>query len=91
VPKACQDDQMDYETELVVVIGKDARDVSEADAADYVLGYVYMLLFYMFALYAECGRRWQVHGWKRCQCAKEPAGYEPVVLRKGTRQLLSDR
>jgi 2-keto-4-pentenoate hydratase/2-oxohepta-3-ene-1,7-dioic acid hydratase in catechol pathway len=38
VPKAAQDDQLDYETELAVVIGKDARDVSEADYADYVLG-----------------------------------------------------
>lgn len=29
----------DYEAELAVVIGKDAKDVSEADALDYVLGY----------------------------------------------------
>lgn len=29
----------DYEVELVIVIGKPARDVSEADALDYVLGY----------------------------------------------------
>lgn len=31
--------QVDYEAELVVVIGKTARRVSEADALDYVLGY----------------------------------------------------
>lgn len=31
--------QVDYEAELAVVIGKTARDVSEADALDYVLGY----------------------------------------------------
>ncbi|KAH9947212.1 fumarylacetoacetate hydrolase [Amylocystis lapponica] len=29
----------DYETELVIVIGKAAKNVSEADALDYVLGY----------------------------------------------------
>ncbi|TFK43855.1 hypothetical protein BDQ12DRAFT_643575 [Crucibulum laeve] len=29
----------DYEAEMVIVIGKAARDVSEADALDYVLGY----------------------------------------------------
>ena len=32
--------QYDYEVELGVVIGKPARNVSEADALDYVLGYV---------------------------------------------------
>ena len=30
---------LDYECELVVVIGKEARDVSESRALDYVLGY----------------------------------------------------
>ncbi|EED20367.1 fumarylacetoacetate hydrolase family protein [Talaromyces stipitatus ATCC 10500] len=30
---------LDYECELVVVIGKEARDVSESKALDYVLGY----------------------------------------------------
>ena len=32
-------DEVDYEAELVVVIGKTARKVSEADALKYVLGY----------------------------------------------------
>ena len=32
-------DKVDYECELVIVIGKEARDVSEEDALDYVLGY----------------------------------------------------
>ena len=31
--------QLDYEVELAVVIGKDARNVSAADAKDYVFGY----------------------------------------------------
>src|ERR1700694_2128353 len=39
VPKICQDDQADYEGELVVVIGKDAKNVSRENALDYVLGY----------------------------------------------------
>ena len=43
VPKAAQDDQLDYETELALVIGKDATDVSESDALDYVLGFVNVL------------------------------------------------
>src|SRR4029078_6281409 len=31
--------QFDYEVELVIVFGREARDVSEADALDYVAGY----------------------------------------------------
>lgn len=31
--------ELDYEAELVVVIGKEAKHVAEADALDYVLGY----------------------------------------------------
>ncbi|PBP18831.1 FAH fumarylacetoacetate hydrolase, partial [Diplocarpon rosae] len=34
-----QDDTCDYESELVIVIGKKAKNVSEAEALDYVLGY----------------------------------------------------
>ncbi len=33
------DQQFDYEVELVIVIGRTARDVSEADALKYVFGY----------------------------------------------------
>jgi len=40
VPHVAQDPpNVDYECELVAVIGKEARDVSEADALNYVLGY----------------------------------------------------
>lgn len=39
IPKIAQDDQADYEIELTVVIGKDAKNVAEKDALDYVLGY----------------------------------------------------
>ena len=34
-----QDDTGDYESEMVIVIGREAQDVSEEDALDYVLGY----------------------------------------------------
>ncbi|KAI5287643.1 hypothetical protein KEM54_005845 [Ascosphaera aggregata] len=34
-----QSDTLDYECELVIVIGREAKDVSEEDALNYVLGY----------------------------------------------------
>lgn len=41
LPKAFEkDDSADYESELAVVLGKDCKNVSEADAMDYVLGLV---------------------------------------------------
>jgi len=42
IPKAAQPPKEhlpDYEVELVIVIGKAAKNVSEADALDYVIGY----------------------------------------------------
>jgi 2-keto-4-pentenoate hydratase/2-oxohepta-3-ene-1,7-dioic acid hydratase in catechol pathway len=39
VSKAAQNHQLDFETELAVVIGKDCRDASQDNALDYVLGY----------------------------------------------------
>ncbi|KAK1579951.1 uncharacterized protein LY79DRAFT_592542 [Colletotrichum navitas] len=39
IPKMCQDDQADYEGELCIVIGKDAKNVPLAEALDYVAGY----------------------------------------------------
>lgn len=40
VPRICQDrEQIDWEAELAVVIGRDARDVSMGSAIDHVLGY----------------------------------------------------
>ncbi|CAA7258508.1 unnamed protein product [Cyclocybe aegerita] len=42
IPRAAQpvkEHLPDYEVELVIVIGKSAKDVSEADALNYVLGY----------------------------------------------------
>jgi 2-keto-4-pentenoate hydratase/2-oxohepta-3-ene-1,7-dioic acid hydratase in catechol pathway len=41
LPKAfAKDDSADYESELAVVLGKDCKNVSEAEAMDYVLGSV---------------------------------------------------
>lgn len=40
VPKICQDrPQTDFEAELAVILDRDARDVAEENALDYVLGY----------------------------------------------------
>ncbi len=40
IPKCtAAEDTTDYESELAIVIGRSAKDVSEADAMDYVLGY----------------------------------------------------
>lgn len=40
LPKITQQDNTgDYESEMVIVIGRDAKDVSESEALDYVLGY----------------------------------------------------
>jgi len=40
IPQACQDrEQVDFEGELAVVIGKPARDIAEADFASVLLGY----------------------------------------------------
>jgi 2-keto-4-pentenoate hydratase/2-oxohepta-3-ene-1,7-dioic acid hydratase in catechol pathway len=40
VPESCKNpEQVDYEVELAVVIGRDARGVGKAEALDYVLGY----------------------------------------------------
>ncbi|GKT40375.1 uncharacterized protein ColSpa_00556 [Colletotrichum spaethianum] len=40
IPHQATDLQADYEAELAVVIGRDARNVSVEDAMDYVLGYM---------------------------------------------------
>jgi 2-keto-4-pentenoate hydratase/2-oxohepta-3-ene-1,7-dioic acid hydratase in catechol pathway len=39
IPKICQDDQADYEGELCLIIGRDAKDVPLANALDYVAAY----------------------------------------------------
>ncbi|WZH46684.1 FAA_hydrolase domain-containing protein [Fusarium acuminatum] len=39
VPKIAQKDQLDYEGELAIVIGKEGKDISAEDALSYVAGY----------------------------------------------------
>lgn len=39
ITKLIQDEQVDYEAELAVVIGKECKDVQVEDAMEYVLGY----------------------------------------------------
>lgn len=39
IPKIAQDEQADYEGELVLVIGREAKDVKIEDAMDYVAAY----------------------------------------------------
>lgn len=39
IPKIAQDDQADYEGELCIVMGKDAKDVPIEDALNYVAAY----------------------------------------------------
>ncbi|MCB1763681.1 MAG: fumarylacetoacetate hydrolase family protein [Gammaproteobacteria bacterium] len=55
LPACCRDvPEVDFEAELAVVIGKAARNVSEEDALDYVLGYT--------CANDVSARRWQKHG-----------------------------
>lgn len=39
IVKPAQSDQLDYEGELVIIIGKSGLNISEAEAADYIAGY----------------------------------------------------
>ncbi|KAJ5359042.1 2-keto-4-pentenoate hydratase [Penicillium cataractarum] len=39
IPKIAQDNSSDYEAELVIVIGKSARDITAEQAPGYILGY----------------------------------------------------
>jgi 2-keto-4-pentenoate hydratase/2-oxohepta-3-ene-1,7-dioic acid hydratase in catechol pathway len=52
--KVMQGPETDYECELAVIVGKEARDVSEADALSYVFGYT--------AANDVSARRWQKQG-----------------------------
>ncbi|KAM0548818.1 hypothetical protein ACHAPJ_009674 [Fusarium lateritium] len=39
IPRIAQEDQLDYEGELAIVIGKEGKDIVAEDALDYVAGY----------------------------------------------------
>ena len=40
IPKIAQNDQCDYEGEMCFVIGRDGKDITKAEALDYVGGYM---------------------------------------------------
>ncbi|KAL3476545.1 hypothetical protein BJX99DRAFT_258290 [Aspergillus californicus] len=40
IPRIAQTDQMDFEGELAIVIGKEGKDIAAEDALDYVAGYM---------------------------------------------------
>jgi 2-keto-4-pentenoate hydratase/2-oxohepta-3-ene-1,7-dioic acid hydratase in catechol pathway len=52
--------KFDYETELLIVMGKTARNVSEADALDYVAGYAIGHDFSARDLQLEKGGQWMI-------------------------------
>jgi 2-keto-4-pentenoate hydratase/2-oxohepta-3-ene-1,7-dioic acid hydratase in catechol pathway len=52
--------KFDYETELLIIMGKTARNVSEADALDYVAGYAIGHDFSARDLQLETGGQWMV-------------------------------
>ena len=54
LPACSQGPEVDYEAELAVVIGKAARNVTEEEALDHVLGYT--------CANDVSARRWQKHG-----------------------------
>jgi 2-keto-4-pentenoate hydratase/2-oxohepta-3-ene-1,7-dioic acid hydratase in catechol pathway len=52
--------KFDYETELLIVIGKTARNVAEAEALDYIAGYAIGHDFSARDLQLETGGQWMV-------------------------------
>lgn len=52
--------KFDYETELVIVIGKEARNVSEADAPKYIAGFATGNDFSARDLQLETGGQWMI-------------------------------
>jgi hypothetical protein len=76
VPKAGQDEQLDFETELAIVIGKNCRDVSQEDALDYVLGWV---VPYRCELANILTCAFQSHRFQRCIVSKGATGYQSMV------------
>jgi 2-keto-4-pentenoate hydratase/2-oxohepta-3-ene-1,7-dioic acid hydratase in catechol pathway len=62
--------KFDYEIELVIVMGKEARDVSEKDALSYVAGYATGNDFSARDLQFETGGQWM--------CGKSSDGFAPL-------------
>lgn len=84
VPSIAQEcEGLDYECELVIVIGKQARNVSESDALDYVLGY---------AIGNDVSHReWQLkRGGGQWALGKSFDGWAPFGPGIATRELIRD-
>jgi 2-keto-4-pentenoate hydratase/2-oxohepta-3-ene-1,7-dioic acid hydratase in catechol pathway len=62
--------KFDYEVELVVLMGKEAKNVSEADALSYVAGYCVGNDFSARDLQLETGGQWMI--------GKTPDGFAPL-------------
>jgi len=62
--------KFDYEVELVIIIGRQAHDVSEADALSYVAGYATGNDFSARDLQLETGGQWMI--------GKTPDGFAPL-------------
>src|SRR4029078_8810470 len=60
----------DYEVELVVIIGKEAKNVSEADAMKHVAGYATGNDFTARDLQRDTGGQWMI--------GKAPDGFGPL-------------
>ncbi|KAH7376475.1 hypothetical protein B0T11DRAFT_309261 [Plectosphaerella cucumerina] len=82
-PKAQTGSTLDYECELVIVVGKQASDVSEEDALDYVLGY---------AVGNDVSHRdWQIkHGGGQWSLGKGFDGWAPYGPGIVTQQAIKD-
>ncbi|MFZ4506524.1 MAG: fumarylacetoacetate hydrolase family protein [Fimbriimonas sp.] len=76
LPRKLLSEKVDYECELAVVIGRDAKNVSRADALDYVLGYT--------AANDVSARDWQKNGggmqWCRGKSFDTFAPLGPVLV-----------
>jgi 2-keto-4-pentenoate hydratase/2-oxohepta-3-ene-1,7-dioic acid hydratase in catechol pathway len=62
--------KFDYEVELVIIMGRQAHDVSEADALEYVAGYATGNDFSARDLQLETGGQWMI--------GKTPDGFAPL-------------
>ncbi len=74
--------KFDYEVELVIIMGKEAHNVSEADALSYVAGYATGNDFTARDLQLETGGQWLV--------GKTPDGFAPVGPYMLTADLVPD-
>ncbi len=74
--------KFDYEVELVIIMGKEAHNVSEADALSYVAGYATGNDFTARDLQLETGGQWLI--------GKTPDGFAPVGPYMLTADLVPD-